>query len=538
MKTHVLIISMFLCAGLLPPIGCGGGDADSDADADADGDSDADADSDGDADGDSDGDGDVDADADADADADSDGDADADADDGDADPDADADGPPVVDPVVPTRLTLGADAQTQPHVAALPDGGAWVSWYSAAGDQFRMNLEHLAPDGSLLFADDDARRLSDYPSDTWTSDYDLAAFSDGAAVVAFSDMRNGTWDVTAYRVDLDGSRPWGTNGVTVARTDDRDEMTAQLLVTPAGDTVVAWMSMSEVETGIGVQRIDASGDLAWDAPVSIASGRDAAMFPTLTRSEGEDVILVWWDESMVGMSITANLVARRLDASGAAVWPEDVVLATDESIPPARAAEVVTDGAGGVWVAWAYGRGGLETYTHVQGVTADGEITCPEAPVEVSISGMTQQLAPQAAADEHSSGIVVFFQDGDGGLVRSSINAQLVDDKCGREWGEFGVQVVPLSPLNWSPVTAASVPGGAIVLEPAAGAAGAFSAELSAYSIDASGVAGGSLPLSGAGSAVGNADLDWASPLGAWAAWCDLALDPGDIYVVRLPELP
>jgi len=95
-----------------------------------------------------------------------------------------------------------------------------------------------------------------------------------------------------------------------------------------------------------------------------------------------------------------------------------------------------------------------------------------------------------------------------------------------------------MSELNWSPLAATSVPGGAVVLEPSVLAVGSFAAELGAYSVDSAGVAGGSVAVSGPGSAVTYGHIDSASPLGAWAAWTDQAIDPGDIYVVRLPVLP
>ncbi|UCG42667.1 MAG: hypothetical protein JSU73_12530, partial [candidate division WOR-3 bacterium] len=90
-------------------------------------------------------------------------------------------------------------------------------------------------------------------------------------VIAWSDLRHGTWDVFAQKLNPDGTRAWAGDGVPVCVAQGRqggmycDWFEPLRAVTHAGSRVtVAWYDQRPGRTGISCQSIDANGERRWD----------------------------------------------------------------------------------------------------------------------------------------------------------------------------------------------------------------------------------------------------------------------------------
>lgn len=147
--------------------------------------------------------------------------------------------------------TFTADAQQQPDIAALRDGGYVVAWMSQYqdGSGYGIYAQRFgsggAPSGSELQVNTATPGSQESPA--------VAALADGGWVVAWFDG-----DIHAQRFDSNGA-PVGAQ----ARVNTAALSSAQPAITalPNGGYVVAWQSWTQDGSGYGVyaQQFDADG---------------------------------------------------------------------------------------------------------------------------------------------------------------------------------------------------------------------------------------------------------------------------------------
>jgi hypothetical protein len=95
------------------------------------------------------------------------------------------------------RLTTDPGADTDPAMAAGPDGNLLIAWQAWRDGQADILSGTLVADGTVR-----ADNLSDSPANEWHPA--IATGPDGAVVVAFDSYRNGNYDVFLHRSDAPG----------------------------------------------------------------------------------------------------------------------------------------------------------------------------------------------------------------------------------------------------------------------------------------------------------------------------------------------
>jgi hypothetical protein len=117
------------------------------------------------------------------------------------------------DPAVNLVVADDAGGASQPHIAAAPDGGFYVSWN--AGDGFDIRLQRLDADGNELWPHGGV--LVADRQYGFTYDYGLAVDSAGNAYLSFNCCVNNstTEHIVVNKVLPDGTLAWGADGVTL-----------------------------------------------------------------------------------------------------------------------------------------------------------------------------------------------------------------------------------------------------------------------------------------------------------------------------------
>jgi len=152
----------------------------------------------------------------------------------------------------------------------------------------------------------------------------------GGALIAWSDERNGYEDIFIQHLDAGGADQWGASGLPVA-VDHLQQYWTRMLPDGLGGAFVAWMDLRAGTRDIYAQRIDRFGYWGYPAPAA-ASAAD------VPGDQGGRITLAWqasrldpWpyhqiDRYTLWKSLTAA-AARNLLAGGA-------VLATDPRAIP------------------------------------------------------------------------------------------------------------------------------------------------------------------------------------------------------------
>src|SRR5439155_16594153 len=122
----------------------------------------------------------------------------------------------------------------------------------------------------------------------------------------------------------------------------------------AGGTIVVWEEFrSATSYDIYAQKLNAAGVTQWAAGgVVVCAAADRQQSPQLV-SDGAGGVIVAWLDSRSG---AVHVYAQRVNAAGAPQWtPDGVALCTAANSQ--SGAQITSDGAGGAIVVWEDGRG-------------------------------------------------------------------------------------------------------------------------------------------------------------------------------------
>jgi hypothetical protein len=414
--------------------------------------------------------------------------------------------------------------------AGVPDGsgGTLVVWEDQRG---------LA--GSGVYA----QRLDGAGASQWTSEgvavctaagvqqYARVADGAGGAFVVWQDDRSGTFsnsDVYAQKLDASGVPQWTANGVLVCGAANGQTHPVAVL-DGSGGLLVVWQDERGANADVYAQRLDASGVAQWAANgVVIGSGTGDQYAPVAVSDGAGGAILVWQDTRLGG----SDLFAQRVNGSGVSQWTANgVALATATGAQWYPA--IVSDGAGGAFVAWADSRTGIGDDIYAQRIDAAGSPQWTANGVVVCNAAL-HQAAPAILAT--AGGAIVVWEDDRGGLLEQDVYAQRLNGSGAVQWTAGGVPVCAAASFQGGMSAGPDGAGGVLVMwmDHRAGE----DADAYAQRLDASGAAlwtaNGVALCTAVGSQFGGAiGTDGAG--GAVAVWLDTrSRFETDVYAQRL----
>ena len=185
----------------------------------------------------------------------------------------------------------------------------------------------------------------------------LCADGAGGAVVAWSDYRNGShFDIWAERLDTNGNQIWPASGVMVSGATS--DQTAPFMISDgSAGAVIVWSDVRTGDYDVYAQHVSAGGANMWtNDGLAVCAAAATQYSPALITDGAGGSIVAWQDER--GGFFQGDIYVQRLSATGAAQWAGDgiaVVVAPGIQASPA----LVSDAAGGTVMTWGDYRGGF-----------------------------------------------------------------------------------------------------------------------------------------------------------------------------------
>jgi hypothetical protein len=349
--------------------------------------------------------------------------------------------------------------QVQPKLKPLPGDGWYVSWFDSdptspppiGYDVYfqRLNpagVEQLPHDG-LLVAD---------LSNTSTEDYGLDIDTQGNALLAFLDTREGSnQQITAVKMNRRGNRLWGPHGVQLT-SDSSFHAAPKIAGTTDGDVVVAWTSGSNVV----VQKLDPNGNPLWGTGIVFSESGYNYSLADLHAADNGSVILSWVRDQ--GFGSNRQLRANKLSASGTLLWGQQNVTIFDQGSLQFGAFPYFTpDGNGGAVFAWYTSTPALQCFA--QHIRADGSEAFPHNGSAVSTNTFNVRVSPSASYRAATDETFVFWTEEDANQVLNGVYAQKFNSKGARLWGQTGLAIVPLGTDSQIFVESVQIASGALV---------------------------------------------------------------------------
>lgn len=228
---------------------------------------------------------------------------------------------------------------------------------------------------------------------------------DGGAFLVFADLRSGGYDVYAQRVNRAGNRVWGADGVPVCTATGLQDM-PKLVSDGAGGIVVTWEDHRGSAYDVYAQRIDGDGYRLWTNDGVLVSGANGDQVDPSLVSDGAGGAFIAWTDFRSGA--TSDVYAQHVSDAGVPMLaPNGIVVAAaalDQDTPV-----LATDGANGAFLVWNDFRNGANSDLYMAHLTAGGSLPWGVGGI-VLANGAGDQISPAVAADA-SGGLLAVWTD-------------------------------------------------------------------------------------------------------------------------------
>ena len=350
--------------------------------------------------------------------------------------------------------------QVQPKVKPLPNDQWYVSWFGADPNSpppigYDVYVQRLSRGGVERFRHD-GRLVADL-SNSSTEDYGLDVDSEGNALLAFLDTREGSNpQVTAAKIAARGKSLWGQRGVQLT-SGSSFHAAPKIAGTRDGGAVVAWTNDSSVV----LQKLDRHGHPLWGKGVVFRESGSNYSLADLHAADDESMIVSWVRDS--GFFSDRQLRANKLSASGKRLWGKNSVALFDQgSLQFGAFPYFIPDGSGGAVFSWYTSRPALQCFA--QHVRADGSEAFPHNGAAGSTDTSNVRVEPSVSYRAKTDQTFLYWTEEDSFQIVNGVYGQKFSGEGMPEWNPNGLVIVPLGADTQSFVENVQVGSGSLVL--------------------------------------------------------------------------
>jgi len=412
--------------------------------------------------------------------------------------------------------------QVQPKVVATSDGGCYISWFDNRSGGYDVYLQRLDAHGNELWGHNGV--LVADRSFSSTQDYGLDVDSGDNALLVFRDDRSGTTQVTASKIDMDGTLVWGSAGVQLS-SGSAFFASPKIAGTRDGGSVVGWIRDADTR----LQKLDASGSPLWGSGVTLADDSGGSFgLSDIEASDGVNVVVSWVRQGP-NFYDPRHIWAQKFSGSGTELWASTHVRVFDGgSIQFGNFPTFVSDGGGGAVFSW-YSTSPLQCYA--QRILADGSEAFVHNGVAASTNAAGARVSPDVAFNAATEEVFLFWTEMNSAQSQWGVYGQKIAADGSRQWTDTGKALVPVGGTSMTQVSTEPSADGALVFYVEALATG--NDRLHATRVDTKGDAVWSPAIVTASSAVsskGSLDTELSSRGVALLAWSDDRAGDRDVF--------
>ncbi len=331
-------------------------------------------------------------------------------------------------------LCTATDNQSSPTIVPDGAGGAIVTWYDfRGGSNSDIYAQRVNASGIPQWT---ANGIALCTATNFQYSPTIVSDSAGGAIVTWHDYRGGNSDIYAQRVNAAGIPQWTANGVAVCLAAN-DQTLPKIVSDGVGGAIVTWHDLRSGSSDVYAQRVNASGVPQWTANgVALCTAGSDQSYPTIVSDGAGGAIATWTDYRS---DPNGDIYVQRVNASGVPQWAPDGV-ALCALVNPQFTPTIASDRNGGAVVAWNDFRSGFGDI-YVQRVNVSGVPQWTANGVALCAASNTQTDATIATDD--GGGVIVTWRDHRNGGT-SDIYAQRAELDFGA-WGHPEPRITSVS---------------------------------------------------------------------------------------------
>lgn len=322
---------------------------------------------------------------------------------------------------ISTGVALGGGGtQTVPSIASDGSGGAIIAWADNVGGNTDIMAQHISFLGERKWNGPYAVRVCNAAG---SQDYPVAAVDgSGGVIIAWQDGRNGSsnLDIYSQRVNAAGIPLWTANGLPVA-AEIGNQSAPVIDAIGGGGAVMIWTDQRNPSNQtIFAQRLAPTGAPLWTTNGVLVSDQPHALDPQIMSDGGGGAYAVWRDYRIMGYpGGLSSIWLQHIDAGGTAVW-------APEGVSPCKSADqsgarLTSDGTGGVIVSWH--EVAPRVHIFAQRLSAEGERLWGDRTYVSYAPGDQTYPAP---VSDGTGGVIIAWTDSRQGYSNYDIYAQRV----------------------------------------------------------------------------------------------------------------
>ena len=263
-----------------------------------------------------------------------------------------------------------------------------------------------------------------------------------------------TSNIYAQRLDGNGNRLWGNNGVVVCNS--REEQFASSMVSDgSGGVIISWTderNVDEINGQVFAQRLNSSGVAQWATNGVLFSDNAAIIDGSLIFPDGNGVFTIIWTEDILnGQSEGSRILWQKINVNGVRQTPSNTLLF--DFTPALTVTEIITavpDGTGGFYAAITVDDN-VTAKLYLQHVLNNGSKAFNATPLGIEVDpsigkltgvpGFTFLNYQVNIESDNSGGVVIAWTATHSG--QDGYFAQRYNASGAKMWNTAGITVVP-----------------------------------------------------------------------------------------------
>ncbi|MBA3663329.1 MAG: T9SS type A sorting domain-containing protein [Bacteroidetes bacterium] len=293
-------------------------------------------------------------------------------------------------PSVNTPVSVSLKVQQKVHIASDALNGAVMVWEDSRNSSTNSTDIYADRLNSSGYSKWSLNGLAVCSNGATQKSPVITEAGNGAVIIAWQDNRNGNYDIYAQKIDSSGNALW-TNGGIVVCNKTTNQQSPKLIGDNAGGAIIVWEDSLNFYWDISAQRIDANGTAVWLVNgVSVCNAANNQNNPRIDIGGNGGAIITWQDKRN---NSDYDIYAQSLDASGVAGWTMNGVVICN-SINTQSNPKIEPDGSNGALIAWEDKRNALDYDIYAQRVSSLGVVQWAANGIAVAAAG-SNQSAPE-----------------------------------------------------------------------------------------------------------------------------------------------
>jgi hypothetical protein len=332
-----------------------------------------------------------------------------------------------------TAVCTVTGSQSAMEIIADAAGGVILAWSDTRNGDYDIYAQRLDASGAAVWTAGGILICGEINNQYSVV---LKGDGDGGAVMAWQDYRSDSdGDIYAQRVDASGTALWTLDGRPVCTDGNRQDFVV-MDATSDGGLVVAWRDNRLGAYNIYGNRVEGDGDLAWGSSGTQICGAIGGQYhPQILHDGNNGAFVVWQDYR----AVVYDIYAQRMSYNGFDQWVTDGIPVCD-ALGDQGYPVMCLDGNGGVIIAWQDERNSITTWTDVYAQRVDywgHELWTSDGVVVSEDYGYQQR--PQICSDG-AGGVMIAWDDMRAGA--HDVYATRFDDDGTTLWPANGVKVL------------------------------------------------------------------------------------------------